>query len=107
LRAVRATDERGADIGPLLAQRDGKYFVATRGSVVRMEYDAPAAPAAGITRSALLRSTGFYVMQTDDTATSRRDLVERLMRDRAFAQSYFAEAWTRAGGKPLIRARTP
>lgn len=107
LHAVRATDERGADVGHLLAERDGKYLVATRGSVVAMEYDVPAPASPEMTRSVLLRTTGFYVIQTDDNGPPRRDIVEHLMRDRAFAQSYFAEAWARAGGKPLIRTRTP
>jgi hypothetical protein len=107
LRAVRATDERGADVGHLLAQRDGKYLVATRGSVVALEYDVPAASTSETTRSVLLNTTGFYVIYTDDTGPPRRDIVERMMRDRAFAQSFFAEAWTRAGHEPLIRARTP
>ena len=105
LRAAHAVDERGTDVSALLAERDGKYVVTTRGSVLSLEFEAPTAPAPDMTRSVLARTTGHYYMETDEGGTPRRAVVERLMRDRAFAQSYFADGWTRAGGAPLIRSR--
>lgn len=107
LRAARATDDDGAEIGALLSERDGKYLVATQGRSFTLEYDAPPSPAGGdVTRTILLRTTGHYYMETNETLSPRRDIVDRLMSDRAFAQGYFAEAWERAGGKPLIRRGT-
>jgi hypothetical protein len=103
LHALRAIDERGADVAPLLAERDGKYLVTTPGSDVAFEYEAPALAGAQLTRSILVRTTGHYYVETDDRATPRREVVDRLMRDRAFAQQYFADAWVKAGGEPLLR----
>ena len=100
LAAVAARDEAGRDVAPLLAERDGRYLVTTRGSDVAMEYVAPPS-AAGTTRTVLVRTTGHYYVETDDRAAPRMDIVERLMRDRAFAQQYFADAWERAGHAPL------
>ena len=102
LAAVAARDEGGRDVAPLLANRDGKYLVTTRGSDVAMEYVAPPA-AAGTTRTVFVRTTGHYYVETDDRATPRMDIVDRLLRDRAFAQQYFSDAWERAGFAPLPR----
>ena len=102
----RVLDERGTDVAPLLRERDGRYLVTTMGSDVELVYDAPPAPAGtGQTRSVLVRTTGYYYVETDDRKAPRRDVVDRLMRDRAFAQQYFADAWVQAGGEPLIKPR--
>jgi hypothetical protein len=103
LNALRAIDEKGRDVASLLSERDGKYLVTTPGSDVAFEYEAPARPAGPrMTRSILVRTTGHYYVETNDRAAPRREVVERLMRDRGFAQQYFADAWVKAGGKPLI-----
>ena len=104
-RPIRAVDERGADVAPLLARRDSTYLVTVRGSDVAMDYEAPPAPAVGQVRSVLVRTVGHYYVETDDRAAPRRDIVDRLMRDRAFAQQYFSDAWVRAGNTPLVRTR--
>jgi hypothetical protein len=105
LQPLRATDERGTDVAPLLARRDGRYLVTTRGSDVTFEYDVPPAAQSGMTRSVLVRTVGHYYVETDDRAPPRLDVVERLMRDRAFAQQYFSDAWVAAGNEPLVKPR--
>jgi hypothetical protein len=103
LEPLSAHDERGADVAPLLAKRDGRYLVTTRGSDVSFEFAAPPRPAEGMTRSVLVRTFGHYYVETDDRAAPRRDIVDRLMRDRAFAQQYYSDAWVKAGNEPLVR----
>lgn len=102
----RVIDDGGGDVAPLLRERDAKYFVTTMGSDVELLFDAPPVPAdVGLRRSVLVRTTGYYYVETDDRKTPRRDIVERLMRDRAFAQRYFTDAWIQAGGEPLTKPR--
>ena len=103
LPAVSARDERGADVAPQLAVRDGRYLVTTRGSVLTLEYDAPPAPA-NVTRTVFVRTAVHYYIETNDQAPARTDVVDRLMRDRAFAQQYVSDEWVKAGNAPLTRA---
>lgn len=102
LPPARATDNAGVDVHDLIARRDRRYLVTTPGRDVELEYAVPRAREEGMTRSALVRTAGHYYVETNDSVPSRRHIVERLMRDRAFAQRYFADAWVRAGGDPLI-----
>jgi hypothetical protein len=103
LEPLSVRDERGDDVAPLLAKRDGRYLVTTRGSDVSFEFEAPPPPSDGMTRSVLARTFGHYYVETDDQAVPRRDIVDRLMRDRAFAQQYYSDAWVRAGNEPLVK----
>jgi hypothetical protein len=106
LDPMRVVDELGHDVAGLLAKRDGRYLVTTIGSDVSFEYMAPDPPTAGKTRSMLVRTFGHYYVETDDQAAPRRDIVDRLMRDRAFAQQYYSDAWVRAGHEPLVKRST-
>jgi len=104
LRPTRAVNQLGRDVASLLSAADGKYHVALRGERVELEFDA-GSQVPGLTRTVLASTTGHYYMKVDDTAAPRRDIVERLMRDRAFMQQYFADAWVKAGGSPIVNTR--
>ncbi|HJQ19660.1 MAG TPA: hypothetical protein VJ867_04865 [Gemmatimonadaceae bacterium] len=104
LALLGAADESGRTVTSLLVARDRRYLVALRGSDVRAEFAAPAV-APGMTRSVMLRTTGHYYIDTQDSTPPRLDVVQRLMSDRAFAQRYWADAWMRERGESILQLR--
>lgn len=104
LRPARAVDEQGKDVSARLAARDMSYLVTLAGSAIEMEFAAPPR-AVGMKRTVFARTTGHYYIHGDDTRPPRRDVVMKLMSDRAFAQQYFETEWRKAGGETLVRKR--
>jgi hypothetical protein len=104
LRPSRAEDEHGTDVTALLGARDSTYLVTLPGSAVRLRFDAPS-PVPGMERTVFARTTGHYYVHGDDTRPPQRDVVMRIMRDRAFAQRYLESEWRKSGGAMLFRRR--
>jgi hypothetical protein len=97
-----ATTLDGRDVRELITAIDGRYHVATRGSRVAIEFDAPVA-ATGNILTPLVRTTGHYYLDADDRGTPRPEIVGRIMSDRGFAQAYFDARWREATGTSLPR----
>jgi hypothetical protein len=75
LELVHARDRRGVDVRARIAAVDDDYYVLETGDEAELHYSVPDVPK-GLTRSYLLRSTGWYRVHTSlagvpDTATLR------------------------------------
>ncbi|MEP7325639.1 MAG: hypothetical protein ABI836_06810 [Gemmatimonadota bacterium] len=66
LTASRAVSDQGEDVSGLLNARDHSYYVMERGDGAELSFTVPPVPA-GLTRSYLLRSTGWYRIHTAET----------------------------------------
>ena len=92
LKVRRAIDQDGRDVTSLVAERDSRYLVTMPGSVVTMEFAAPAV-APGAERTVLSRTTGYYYPHTDDTRPSQLEVVQQIFTDPEYARRYFEKAW--------------
>ena len=63
LPLVSARDRAGRDVAPLLAAADGREFVLHTGDAAELGFRVPELPA-GQTRTFILRSTGWYQVDT-------------------------------------------
>src|SRR5690606_30846457 len=76
LDLVQALDRTGRDVRALMANVDDDYYVLETGDEAELRFSVPDVPA-GLERSYLLRSTGWYRVHTSmagepDIATLRR-----------------------------------
>ena len=63
LRLVSARDRAGRDVAPLIAATDDRYYALEPGDAAELRFSVPEPPA-GTSRTLLLRSTGWYRIQT-------------------------------------------
>lgn len=78
VRARMAIDHRGQDVRQPLYQEDHRYLVLERGDHTELAFDVPPVPP-GMARSYLLRSHGWYRMNTLETEPPDVALVDRVM----------------------------
>lgn len=80
LPLMSASAVRGQDVRPRIAAADGDYLVLEPGDEAELTFQVPA-PSSGTDRSYLLRSTGWYRVQTSEVAIGRPDLLARIATD--------------------------
>lgn len=80
LPLVAARDRDGRDIAPLIGSIDHRYYVARTGDAAEASFRLPPL-AGGRTRSYLLRSTGWYRVDTPETGEPDLASLSALARD--------------------------
>jgi len=80
LLPVESRDMFGKDIGPLLSEKDEKYFIMPEiEDWATVEFNVPEKPD-GKERTIFLKSTGWYEIQTDKTQPEKKELVDKLLK---------------------------
>ena len=70
-------DHEGRDVRPRIAAIDGDYLVMETGDATELSFAVPALPA-GMTRTYLLRSTGWYRIHIDGRGEPDAELLSRI-----------------------------
>ena len=80
LRLLSARDAAGRDVAPLIAAADGRDYALAHRDAAVLELAAPPQPA-GTTRSYLLRTTGWYRIDTPNEGVPDTAALSALARD--------------------------
>jgi hypothetical protein len=78
LQAVRAADQNGADLRPLLSGIDGRVYEMQSGTHAELRFLVPPTPG-GWTRSYVARTHGWYRVHTDQSGEPDRALLSAVM----------------------------
>jgi hypothetical protein len=78
LQPQSARDEGGTDFGPLLTTADGRQYEMENGASAELRFQVPAA-APGLSRSYLVRSTGWYRIHTAELKTPDIALLQKVL----------------------------
>jgi hypothetical protein len=78
LQPQSARDEGGTDFGPLLTTADGRQYEMENGAFAELRFQVPAA-APGLSRSYLVRSTGWYRIHTAELKTPDIALLQKVL----------------------------
>lgn len=88
LLPVEAVDGRGRDVLAELSATDDAYLTALPGLEVELAYRAPPPQAAGLERSVMARTRGFYHIWIEQTGEPRLDIVARILTEPLFINRY-------------------
>ena len=88
-----ARDERGRDLGALLAAADERYYATVRGAVADIEFDVPERPDPGLSRSVILKSRGFYYLYVSQRGPNRAELADRILDEPLVGNRYILQRW--------------
>jgi hypothetical protein len=77
LELTSARDRHDVDVRPLLNTIDDKYYALEPGDAAELQYKVPEI-ASGLSRTFLLRSTGWYHVNTPVTAEPDTQLLQRI-----------------------------
>ena len=80
LRMVSAREPDGRDVAPLIAAVDARDYALSHGASAEVVFAAPPVPA-GMSRTYLLRSTGWYRVDTPETGAPDLTALAALGRD--------------------------
>lgn len=97
LRSAVTND--GRDVAQSLARADGDRYHAATGDALELTFDAPPAPAKGMTRSFVLETTGYYLPEIAPAKTADPGAMQALI-DVPGAGSRLALELLVAGRKP-------
>jgi len=81
LPLLSARDSTGVDVAPLIAAADDRYFVLAHGDNARLRLAVPTRPA-GTSRTYILRTTGWYRIDTPNDGAPNVAGLDALGRDR-------------------------
>ena len=77
LQAESAVDQSGADVAPLINSLDQRHYVMENGISAQLSFRVPEVPA-GLVRSYLVRSTGWYRIHAPEAKTPDIALLHRV-----------------------------
>lgn len=96
---VSAVNQQGNDMRDLLeAGDDAFYKMPAKGNRAELVFIAPP-PAAGLSRTVLLKATGYYEVHLDAKGEPRRDILDRCFNEPGFALRYALEVAGKKAGK--------
>jgi hypothetical protein len=82
-----------AHLASRIARADGAYYTAFPGDTVRLSAPAPPDPAPGWTRSALVRSRGYYLLHTRHLGEPAPAVTARILDEPLYGNRYMLERW--------------
>lgn len=93
LTATSAVDNESRDVLDRLADTDGSHVTALPGHTVDLVFQAPPSPAAGMDRTILARTHGFYHIWVEQSGTAQLDIVDRILREPRYVNRYMLEVF--------------
>lgn len=89
IETAQAIDSHGADLRPLLASTDNRYVVMpTTGDSADLVFKAPPPPAPGLTRSVILKASGYYDIHFGVLGDPQPDVLAKVRAEPGFAVRY-------------------
>ncbi|MCJ7629577.1 MAG: hypothetical protein MUO50_14470 [Longimicrobiales bacterium] len=88
-----AVTRDGRDVSASLRAADGAYHTALEGDTVELTFTAQPPPGPGMARSFLLRTQGFYHIQTRHSGPPRTELAERILAEPLFGNRFLLLRW--------------
>jgi hypothetical protein len=96
---VSAVNQQGNDMRDLLEAGDDVFYkMPAKGDRAELVFIAPP-PAAGLSRTVLLKATGYYELHLDAKGEPRRDILDRCFNEPGFALRYALEEAEKKAGK--------
>jgi hypothetical protein len=80
LQLTEGRDRHGRDVRPFIEAVDSQYYVMETGDAAELQYRVPSLPA-GLARSFMLRSTGWYRVHQPETGPGDTAMLRRVASD--------------------------
>jgi hypothetical protein len=103
LRPERPVDLAGRDVLPLISTVDGRYWRIETGDAAELRFPAPDVPA-GVARSYLVESTGWYRIRAPAVGEPNVALLGRLLNEPGAASQYSVDRMNRLLGRSAARS---
>lgn len=92
LSILTATNDMDEDVTHILNHKDSQYYSTLPGNFAMLEYeDVP--PVENLSRTYLLKSSGYYYSWIEDEEEDNRQLVERILTEPRLGNKLYLDEW--------------